>query len=531
MISQQGLQVKSSVLHPSQPILGKKNQQSLLIIKCLSKPKQPFCSLKFLDKSKIIVPKTKSSLLPWKVNIAPQIFGLLTALYPDLLLTETLVSAAASVAAQVLLPALIEQYVPLQLQGPALSTLQVLLDRSSSMLTLVIDEYNGLSYNEIFEASLIYLHGKINPSAERLRVSKSEKEDHLSLTMEQYDEIVDVFEGVQLKWKPRFSTQSKIANSHSETSVASEGLEPSNYRSFELSFDKKHKDKVLCSYIPYILTKSNRLREETEVVRIHTLGYKGEGWRSTDMNHSSTFDSVAMDPGLKRELLEDLNRFVRMQEFYRRVGKPWKRGYLLHGPPGTGKSSLLRAIANYLKFDIYELNLATIKSDSELRKHLLATKNKSILAFEDIDCSSELHDRKNGKRIQAKDNQVTLSGLLSILDGLWPTFGDERIIIFTTNHKDWLEPALLRPGRMDMHVHMSYCTPSGFRLLAYNYHGVQQHQRFKEIEALLERVDASPAEVCEQLMKSEETDVALQALIEFLGAKEVEEARTDRDCT
>ncbi|KAK9164217.1 hypothetical protein Syun_005119 [Stephania yunnanensis] len=523
MISRQGLQAKSCVFHPSLPILGKKNQQSLLIIKCISKPVQPFCSLKFLDKSKIIVPKTESSLLQWNVNIAPQIFGLLTVLYPDLPLIETLVSAAASVAAQVVLPALIEKYVPLQLQGPAVSTLQVLLDRSSSsMLTLVIDEYNGQSYNEIFEASLIYLRDKINPSAERLRVSKSEKEDHLSVTMEQYNEIVDVFEGVRLKWTPSFSSQSKIANSHAGKPVASEGLEPSNYRSFELSFDKKHKDKVLCSYIPYIITKSNSLREETKVVRIHTLGSKGEGWRSTDMNQWSTFDTVAMDPGHKRELLEDLNR---------RVGKPWKRGYLLYGPPGTGKSSLLRAIANYLEFDIYELNLATIKSDSDLRKHLLSTKNKSILAFEDVDCSSELHNRKNGNRIQAKDNQVTLSGLLSILDGLWPTFGDERIIIFTTNHKDLLEPALLRPGRMDMHIHMSYCTPSAFRLLAYNYHGAQQHQHFKEIEALLERVDASPAEVCEQLMKSEESDVALQALIEFLGAKEVEEARTDRDCT
>ena len=57
--------------------------------------------------------------------------------------------------------------------------------------------------------------------------------------------------------------------------------------------------------------------------------------------------------------------------------------------------------------------------------------------------------------------QFTLSGLLNMIDGLWSSCGDERIIVFTTNHKDRLDPALLRPGRMDLHVHMSYCTMDG----------------------------------------------------------------------
>ncbi|KAI3849094.1 hypothetical protein MKW98_029019, partial [Papaver atlanticum] len=54
---------------------------------------------------------------------------------------------------------------------------------------------------------------------------------------------------------------------------------------------------------------------------------------------------------------------------------------------------------------------------------------------------------------------MTISGLLNLIDGLWSSCGDERIIIFTTNHKE--KPSLLRPGRMDMHIHMSYCTPKG----------------------------------------------------------------------
>ena len=71
--------------------------------------------------------------------------------------------------------------------------------------------------------------------------------------------------------------------------------------------------------------------------------------------------------------------------------------------------------------------------------------------------------------------QVTLSGLLNMVDGLWSSSGHERILIFTTNHMDRLDPALLRPGRMDKHIHMGYCGSGAFRQLAATYHGVDDH--------------------------------------------------------
>ncbi|KAK9670179.1 hypothetical protein RND81_13G183500 [Saponaria officinalis] len=83
--------------------------------------------------------------------------------------------------------------------------------------------------------------------------------------------------------------------------------------------------------------------------------------------------------------------------------------------------------------------------------------------------------------------QLSLSGLLNFIDGLWSSCGDERIIMLTTNHKDRLDPAMLRPGRMDMHIHMTYLTKKGFRVLAKNYLGVSgELPLFEEIDTLLE---------------------------------------------
>ncbi|KAM5546719.1 hypothetical protein ABKV19_001312 [Rosa sericea] len=243
---------------------------------------------------------------------------------------------------------------------------------------------------------------------------------------------------------------------------------------------------------------------------------------------------MAMEPELKRTVIEDLDRFVRRKNFYRKVGKAWKRGYLLYGPPGTGKSSLVAAMANYLKFDVYDLELASVRGNSQLRNVLLSTTNRSILVIEDIDCSVDLKNRGDMElhppdpyygHYQKQAEKITLSGLLNFIDGLWSSCGDERIIVFTTNHKDKLDPALLRPGRMDLHIHLSYCTPSGFKTLASNYLGIQEsnpHPLCGDVEGLMETTDVTPAEVAEELMKSDDADIALEGVVKLLKRKKAE---------
>lgn len=114
---------------------------------------------------------------------------------------------------------------------------------------------------------------------------------------------------------------------------------------------------------------------------------------------------------------------------------------------------------------------------------------------------------------------MTLSALLNFIDGLWSTCGDERIIVFTTNHKDRLDPALLRPGRMDVQIHMSYCTFSGFKILAANYLEIHDHPLFDDIMKLLNNVKVTPAEVAGELMKSDDPLSVLQGFVSFLTVR------------
>lgn len=322
----------------------------------------------------------------------------------SVLSTYTTFTASAMLAKTVLneIQNLTNQLIPQQLQEKILAKLGCLMGNSSSQMTLVIDENNGLAINEMFEASEIFLRKKISPSVLRLKVSKAPRDKTFSVTINKGEKITDTFEDIEVVWQMICTETQKTTSDYDEGFLHSEKVE---HRSIELSFHKKYKDKVLSSYLPFVLEMSNTIKEEDKVLKLHPLGNYCHN-QDINLDHPSTFDTLAMDPTLKKELIDDLDRFVKRRKFYKRVGKAWKRGYLLYGPPGTGKSSLIAAMANYLKFHIYDLELTSLQNNSELRRLLVSTANRSILVIEDIDCSTDFQNREAGGYNQS-DSQVS----------------------------------------------------------------------------------------------------------------------------
>ncbi|KAG7559117.1 hypothetical protein ISN45_Aa05g007260 [Arabidopsis thaliana x Arabidopsis arenosa] len=267
-------------------------------------------------------------------------------------------------------------------------------------------------------------------------------------------------------------------------------------------------------------------------------------WRYIDFEHPANFETLAMDPKKKEQILNDLAAFSNGKDYYKKIGKAWKRGYLLYGPPGTGKSTMIAAMANLLNYSIYDIELTAIQTNSELKKLLTATSNKSIIVFEDIDCSLDLTGKRKKKESnlmiwrndgeqgdEENKSSVTLSGLLNFIDGIWSACGQERIIVFTTNHLAKLDPALIRRGRMDMHIELSYCTFEAFKILAKNYLDIDSHPLFKTIESLLKDTEIAPADVAENLMKKNreiDAEGSLKDLIQSLERrKKVQRAPLD----
>ncbi|KAK3146583.1 hypothetical protein QOZ80_3BG0268350 [Eleusine coracana subsp. coracana] len=398
------------------------------------------------------------------------------------------------------------------------SRLNYLRSHMSSHHTIIVEQkIDAFTNNHVHGAVKTYLATRINTNMhQRLRVSSMDEKEKMMVSMAEGEEMVDMYDGTEFKW---------CLSSHeisSKKDFSNNGYESQQMvHSFEVRFDKKHKEKALNSYLPFIVSTAKVIKDHERSLQLYTNEYSE--WSPVNLHHPSTFDTLAINQKLKQSIIDDLNKFMKRKDYYKRIGKAWKRGYLLYGPPGTGKSSLVAAIANHLRFYIYDLELTGVATNSDLRRFLTGMTNRSILVVEDIDCSIEMNQREeSGSNPTYKENEehkVTLSGLLNFVDGLWSTCGEGKIIIFTTNYKERLDPALLRPGRMDMHIHMGYCTPESFRILANNYHSVKYHATYPKIEKLIKEVMVTPAEVAEVLTRNDDSDVAFHDLVNLLESK------------
>lgn len=174
-------------------------------------------------------------------------------------------------------------------------------------------------------------------------------------------------------------------------------------------------------------------------------------WRATFLSVSKTFDTLWLAPALQAAIIGDLDTFMASADFYRQRGMPHKRGMLFHGPPGTGKTSCIYAIADKLHYAVYRMSVRQCTPE-QLRRALHKVKDAAVIVVEEVDL--ELARETYGQDVKAGDAEPTdkskLSVLMEYLDG-YLTHSPGTLVIFTTNHKEDIPPPLIRPGRIDRH--------------------------------------------------------------------------------
>jgi mitochondrial chaperone BCS1 len=314
--------------------------------------------------------------------------------------SKPVLSAVASIA---LMRTVTNELIPREVLNFVQLGLHHLFCQFNAQFTIVIEEFQGMTRNQVFEAAEAYLGTKATVSAERVKATKSKEHKKLSFNLDRNEEVSDVFGGISVKWKLICIQvdKARIRRYDNESSPVSE------IRSYELTFNKKHKNKIFDLYLPYVMEIANQIKQGMVALKIHSNDYDCWCDEPIKFNHPMTFNTLAIDEELQMEIRNDLDKFVRAKEFYRRTGKAWKRGYLLYGPPGTGKSSLIAAMANYLNYDIYDLDLTDVGDNKSLKQLILSMSNRAILVIEDIDCTINLQNREEEKEVVNNgDNKV-----------------------------------------------------------------------------------------------------------------------------
>ncbi|KAI7867535.1 P-loop containing nucleoside triphosphate hydrolase protein [Spinellus fusiger] len=196
--------------------------------------------------------------------------------------------------------------------------------------------------------------------------------------------------------------------------------------------------------------------EDGDSVTIYRYGIYG--WETSKTIEPRGFDTVALKRGLKEKILTDMETFLYRKKWYKSRGIPYRRGYLLYGPPGTGKSSLIQALASKLRMNIALINLTEVAGDSEFSEMLTSSPDNTIIVIEDLD-----------HYLGGREPRLTMAGMLNALDGIQAQEGS--MIFMTCNEINKLQPAMMRPGRIDMKIIIDYAAREQIEEMFWRFFG------------------------------------------------------------
>ncbi|KAF8420910.1 BCS1 N terminal-domain-containing protein [Boletus edulis BED1] len=211
--------------------------------------------------------------------------------------------------------------------------------------------------------------------------------------------------------------------------------------------------------------KNGYIKAQEDKITIYVSNNSTDGWRELATRPKRPLNSIILDPGTAELVVEDIRDFLSSKEWYAERGIPFRRGYLLYGAPGSGKTSLIHSIAGELGLDVYIISLSRSGLDDTSLADLISDlPERCIALMEDIDAAfyhGLNRETPHASSVETSDDdldsdrpqptgRVSLSGLLNALDGIGAQEG--RVLFATTNKYNSLDLALCRPGRMDLHI-------------------------------------------------------------------------------
>ena len=256
-------------------------------------------------------------------------------------------------------------------------------------------------------------------------------------------------------------------------------------------------------------TEEALAKMETGLVINRPIGM--EWRRSGGVQPKRPIESVVLAGDLTTSICDDVQEFLKTRKWYTDRGIPYRRGYLFYGPPGTGKTSFITALAAHFGYSICLMSLSDRLLDDDRLCYLMntappnvsylilernQTSFQSFVVLEDVDAAFVSKDRFDNANHPAYEGltRVTLSGLLNSIDGV--ASAEERILFMTTNHIEHLDPALIRPGRVDVKHYFGNCTPEMVeRLFRRFYENVTDDLTRQFVDIVTKSREVSPAQI------------------------------------